>query len=66
LALCASSQGDFFLRIEDTDEVRSTDESVNGILESMAWLALTGDEGPTTDGKGILDSSDPISKCSGS
>ena len=39
-------QGAFILRIEDTDEVRSTAESVNGILESMRWLGLDWDEGP--------------------
>jgi nondiscriminating glutamyl-tRNA synthetase len=39
-------QGTFILRIEDTDEVRSTAESVNGILESMRWLGLDWDEGP--------------------
>ncbi len=38
--------GSFILRIEDTDEVRSTAESVNGILESMRWLGLDWDEGP--------------------
>ncbi len=47
-------KGTFILRIEDTDEVRSTDESVNGILESMKWLGLDWDEGPTADGKGII------------
>jgi glutamyl-tRNA synthetase len=45
--------GTFILRIEDTDEVRSTDESVRGILDSMLWLGLDWDEGPTPDGKGI-------------
>jgi glutamyl-tRNA synthetase len=39
-------KGTFILRIEDTDEVRSTDESVSGILESMKWLGLDWDEGP--------------------
>src|SRR6188508_1218804 len=38
--------GTFILRIEDTDEVRSTADSVNGILESMRWLGLDWDEGP--------------------
>lgn len=38
--------GQFILRIEDTDEVRSTDESVHTILESMTWLGLDWDEGP--------------------
>jgi len=38
--------GDVILRIEDTDELRSTTESVSGILESMRWLGLDWDEGP--------------------
>lgn len=38
--------GAFILRIEDTDRERSTRESVNAILESMAWLGLDYDEGP--------------------
>src|SRR6185436_12655980 len=39
-------KGVFILRIEDTDEVRSTRDSVDAILESMAWLGLAWDEGP--------------------
>lgn len=38
--------GQFVLRIEDTDRERSTEESVNAILEGMAWLGLNHDEGP--------------------
>ncbi|MEB3221200.1 MAG: glutamate--tRNA ligase [Candidatus Sericytochromatia bacterium] len=38
--------GDFVLRIEDTDQARSTDESVTAIFEGMRWLGLTWDEGP--------------------
>ena len=38
--------GAFVLRIEDTDLERSTAASVNAILEGMAWLGLTYDEGP--------------------
>jgi glutamyl-tRNA synthetase len=38
--------GQFILRIEDTDQERSTPESVQAILEGMAWLGLTHDEGP--------------------
>ncbi|OGV50250.1 MAG: glutamate--tRNA ligase [Legionellales bacterium RIFCSPHIGHO2_12_FULL_42_9] len=38
--------GECILRIEDTDEERSTRESVEAILSSMAWLGLTCDEGP--------------------
>ena len=32
--------GTFILRVEDTDRERSTEESVNAILEGMAWLGL--------------------------
>jgi glutamyl-tRNA synthetase len=38
--------GSFVLRIEDTDQERSTPESVQVILDSMKWLELSHDEGP--------------------
>lgn len=38
--------GEFVLRIEDTDRERSTDESVQAILDGMEWLGLDYDEGP--------------------
>ena len=38
--------GQFVLRIEDTDRARSTEESVQAILDGMAWLGLDYDEGP--------------------
>ncbi len=38
--------GRFVLRIEDTDQERSTRESVDAILDGMAWLGLDADEGP--------------------
>lgn len=38
--------GKFILRIEDTDRSRSTEESINEILDSMSWLGLDWDEGP--------------------
>lgn len=38
--------GKFILRIEDTDLERSTQESVDAILQGMAWLGLDYDEGP--------------------
>ncbi len=38
--------GQFVLRVEDTDVARSTQESVDQILESMRWLGLAHDEGP--------------------
>jgi len=38
--------GIFVLRVEDTDLERSTQDSVNAILEGMTWLGLEYDEGP--------------------
>jgi len=38
--------GQFVLRIEDTDRERSTQESVDAILEGMEWIGLDYDEGP--------------------
>lgn len=38
--------GEFILRIEDTDLERSTEESVNAILEGMSWLGLDYNQGP--------------------
>jgi len=42
--------GEFILRIEDTDQVRSTPESVEVILDSLHWLGLDWDEGPGVGG----------------
>lgn len=39
-------KGEFVLRIEDTDASRSSQESVDAILESLAWLGLDYDQGP--------------------
>jgi len=39
-------QGQFILRIEDTDRERSAPENVEAILDGMAWLGLSADEGP--------------------
>ena len=38
--------GEFILRIEDTDQERSTQASVQAILDGMAWLGIDWDEGP--------------------
>jgi len=38
--------GQYLLRIEDTDKARSTQEAVDQILESLAWLGLSPDEPP--------------------
>jgi glutamyl-tRNA synthetase len=39
-------QGIFVLRIEDTDQSRSTDESIKAIIDGMKWVGLDWDEGP--------------------
>ena len=45
-AFARHNQGDFILRIEDTDLERSSQEAVDVIIEGMAWLGLDLDEGP--------------------
>jgi glutamyl-tRNA synthetase len=42
--------GEFLLRIEDTDQARSTPQSEKMILESLKWLGLSWDEGPDVGG----------------
>jgi glutamyl-tRNA synthetase len=39
-------KGTFILRVEDTDLERSTKQSVDAILEGLAWLGIDWDEGP--------------------
>lgn len=41
--LARGSGGVFHLRVEDTDQARSTEENTRGILDSMAWLGLDHD-----------------------
>ena len=50
--MCFARQmgGKFILRIEDTDQVRSTRESEQDILDSLRWLHLDWDEGPDKGG----------------
>ncbi len=45
-AFARATGGDFILRIEDTDLDRSTQASVDVIIEGMSWLGLDHDEGP--------------------
>lgn len=40
------NNGEFILRIEDTDQERSTQESVQVILDGMSWLGLNPDQEP--------------------
>jgi glutamyl-tRNA synthetase len=42
--------GQFLLRIEDTDQARSTSASETMILDSLKWLGLSWDEGPDVGG----------------
>lgn len=43
--------GQFVLRVEDTDEERSSIESVRAIVDALKWLGLDWDEGPEVGGK---------------
>jgi glutamyl-tRNA synthetase len=45
-AYARKHQGEFILRVEDTDVARSTPEAVQAILDGMRWLGLDWDEGP--------------------
>ena len=45
-AFARHHQGTFILRIEDTDQERSTAEAEQAIVDAMAWLCLDYDEGP--------------------
>ena len=45
-AFARHNKGKFILRVEDTDVERSTQESVDSILDAMQWLNLSYDEGP--------------------
>ncbi|MEN0061574.1 MAG: glutamate--tRNA ligase [Myxococcota bacterium] len=43
--------GTFVLRIEDTDQTRSTEEAAVGIMTDLRWLGLRWDEGPEEGGE---------------
>ncbi len=45
------NQGTFILRMEDTDQARSTPESVQAILDGLKWLGIDWDEGPEVGGE---------------
>ena len=51
--------GSFILRIEDTDQSRSSDESARGIMEDLAWLGIDWDEGPEFSFQGRRLGGDP-------
>ena len=45
-ALARRHAGRMILRVEDTDQKRSTDEAARGILEDLSWLGILWDDGP--------------------
>lgn len=51
-AFARGHDGRFVLRIEDTDQKRSSEEAARGLLEDLAWLGIRWDDGPTLDGIG--------------
>ncbi|MCH2173208.1 glutamate--tRNA ligase [Myxococcota bacterium] len=51
-ALARAQGGHFLLRVEDTDQERSSEDAVSGILEDLAWLGLDWQEGPEHVGAG--------------
>lgn len=50
LAFAKHNGGKFLLRIEDTDQTRSTNDSEQQIFDSLKWLGLNYDEGPDAGG----------------
>ncbi|MFT6791503.1 MAG: glutamyl-tRNA synthetase, partial [Cellvibrionaceae bacterium] len=50
LCFARQHQGQFILRIEDTDQSRSNAESEQAIFDSLRWLGLDWDEGPDKGG----------------
>jgi glutamyl-tRNA synthetase len=47
---CKSQGGTFVLRVEDTDQERSSMDSVRAVLDDLKWLGLQWDEGPEVEG----------------
>jgi len=48
--MAKSEGGKFFLRIEDTDQKRSVEGAIEGLLDILNWVGLTFDEGPHIGG----------------
>ena len=48
--LAKKTKGTFIVRVEDTDEARSTRESENMILGDLRWMNMGWDEGPEVEG----------------
>jgi glutamyl/glutaminyl-tRNA synthetase len=54
-AFARATGGRFLVRLEDTDQARSSESSAEGILNDLAWLGIDWDEGPSLryDGRDI-------------
>lgn len=48
--LARHNNGQFLLRIEDTDQKREVEGGTQNIIDSLRWIGLTWDEGPEVDG----------------
>src|SRR5260221_11866254 len=42
--------GTFILRVEDTDQKRTEENSLSGIMDGLRWAGLNWDEGPDIGG----------------
>ncbi len=51
-AFARGHEGTFLLRVEDTDQKRSSEAAVAGILEDLKWLGVEWQEGPAYEGLG--------------
>ena len=49
--LARRHNGQFILRIDDTDLGRNRPEALQPIIDGFKWLGINWDEGPTDDGK---------------
>ena len=51
-AFARANKGNYLLRIEDTDQKRSSDKATAGFFEDLKWLNIDWDEGPEFEGSG--------------
>lgn len=59
-AYARKTGGSFMIRVEDTDQARSSEASARGILSDLAWLGIEWDEGPEfAGGDGRVIGGDP-------
>lgn len=51
LFVCRHNDGDFIIRIEDTDQKRNIEDGEKSQLENLAWLGMNWDESPENPGE---------------